>query len=626
MKPIIINISEMSDSREVYGSRPNRALPLFLYVCLGLFAAAVVWMYFGKIDIAVKANGMLRPDEAVNTVVNAAGGEVILCHAEDGRTVETGELLYVVSHEDLLAQKEFYEGQKKSYEEQHEGLQTYLKSIQEEKSYFQDMSGEYAVRYQGVQLQLDAMRLEMKTDAGARAYSKEYLEEQLAYYKEELAQTKILLESVQSGESRFSSKEDTPYSMKYQRYQSDYQALEQQYADRQREIERSTGEESLVNSAKYYSGIKEGVEALIASIEMGKSCFEDGDTGIYVNQFLSYEIKRQELFQNYERAEEVYKINKELEGIAVSAWETEESRIAKEQAWNVYESYKTATLSELKGQLSEAEVKLDEVVLNQTAMAAKETLLEENAQARENALLQYYLSYIVELQNSVTALEENLRTLGRQLAELSYASDKVLVYGDGTEKEYAAVSKYKNDEIAAVQQRLGACKTSLQEIETKLGSIDRSIKDCYVKAPCRGVLNMIQELVVGNAIAAGSEVLSVLPAEETGYKCVIYVENADVGGLQPGMPVKFNVYSYPNAEYGYVYGTLTKVSKDIRVDSQSGRAYYQAEASVAVGDFLDAAGNPISLKAGMACEAKIITGEKRILDFVLEKLNLLASE
>lgn len=137
---------------------------------------------------------------------------------------------------------------------------------------------------------------------------------------------------------------------------------------------------------------------------------------------------------------------------------------------------------------------------------------------------------------------------------------------------------------------------------------------------------MIQELVVGNTIAAGSEVLSILPTEETGYKCIIYVENADVGGLQPGMPVKFNVYSYPNAEYGYVYGTLTKVSKDIRVDSQSGMAYYQAEASVAVGNFLDSEGKPISLKAGMACEAKIITGEKRILNFVLEKINLLASE
>lgn len=626
MKPIIINMNEMSDSREVYESRPNRALPLFLYVCLGLFAAAVVWMCFGKIDITVKATGMLRPDEAVNTVVNTVGGEVILCHAEDGKAVEAGELLYVVSHEDLLAQKEFYEGQKEFYEEQYEGLRTYLKSIQEEKSYFPDMSVEYAVRYQGFQLQLDAMRLEMKTDAGARAYSKGYLEEQLAYYKEELAQTKILLESVQSGESRFPSKEDTPYYMKYQRYQSDYQALEQQYADKQRELERSTGEESLINSAKYYSGIKEGIEALIASIEMGKNCFEDGDTGIYANQFLSYETKQAELFQNYKRAEEAYEINKELEGIAVSAWETEESRLAKEQAWNTYESYKTTTLSELKGQLAEAEIKLNEVILNQTAMVDKETLLKENAQARENALRQYYLGYIVELQNSRTALEENLKTLERQLSELSYASDKVLVYGDGEEKEYAAVRKYKNDEIAATQQSLASCEASLQEMNAKLDSICRSIEDCYVKSPCSGIMNMIQELVVGNTIAAGSEVLSVLPMEETGYKCVIYVENADVGGLQTGMPVKFNVYSYPNAEYGYVYGTLTKVSKDIRVDSQNGMAYYQAEASVDVGNFLDSAGRPIALKAGMACEAKIITGEKRILNFVLEKLNLLASD
>lgn len=626
MKPIIINMNEMSDSREVYDSRPNRALPVFLYTCLALFVVAIVWMCLGKIDIAVKANGMLRPDEAVNTVVNSVGGKVLQSEVEDGASVEAGDLLYVIEHEELLTQKAFYEEQKEYYEKQYAGLTTYLASVKEETNCFTDTDSEYAVRYQSFQIQLDTLRLELQTDAEAREYSKGYLDEKLAYYEEELALTEQLLESVQNGKSGFSSREDNPYATRYQMYLSDYKILEQQYTDKQREIERSTRAESLVNSEEYYTGVKNGLEKLIGAIEEDESSFGKEDNSLYATQYIIYESKRSELLQSYERADETYQINLELEEIAVSEWEVEESRLAKEQAYATYENYKTSTLSELKRQLEEVQINLDEVLLNKSASVEKEILLKQNEEAKENALSQYHLKYVVELQNAVTSLKENISALEKQLAEADYTGDKVLVYESEEKSEYAGVRKYKNDEMVAVQQSISSCEASLDEVKTQLTGIDRSIEDCYVKAPCSGTVNVIREPIVGNIVAPGTEMLSILPAEGTGYKCIIYVENADVGGLEPGMPVKFNVYSYPNAKYGYVYGALTKVAKDIRVDSASGMAYYQAEATVDVGSFTDASGAPISLKAGMACEAKIITEEKQILSFVLEKLNLFMTE
>lgn len=123
-----------------------------------------------------------------------------------------------------------------------------------------------------------------------------------------------------------------------------------------------------------------------------------------------------------------------------------------------------------------------------------------------------------------------------------------------------------------------------------------------------------------DTVVNASGILNVVQREETEYNCVIWVGNADVGDIEPGMAVKLNVYSYPNTEYGYVYGTLTKVAKGIRVDAQSGLAYYQAEAKVLAEEFLDATGEPLALKTGMTCEAKILTGEKRILKYLLEKL------
>ena len=42
MKPIIIDMNEMSVSREIYDSRPNRALPVFLYTGLVLLITEVL--------------------------------------------------------------------------------------------------------------------------------------------------------------------------------------------------------------------------------------------------------------------------------------------------------------------------------------------------------------------------------------------------------------------------------------------------------------------------------------------------------------------------------------------------------------------------------------------------------
>lgn len=60
MKPVTINMSELSESIELYESRPNRFFIYFIYLILGMFIIAFTWMYFWKIDIVVKSNGMFR--------------------------------------------------------------------------------------------------------------------------------------------------------------------------------------------------------------------------------------------------------------------------------------------------------------------------------------------------------------------------------------------------------------------------------------------------------------------------------------------------------------------------------------------------------------------------------------
>ena len=67
MKPIILNMSEMSDSREVYDSKPNRFFAVFIYTILLILVIAIAWSYFGKIDIVVKSEAIIRPNSQIST-------------------------------------------------------------------------------------------------------------------------------------------------------------------------------------------------------------------------------------------------------------------------------------------------------------------------------------------------------------------------------------------------------------------------------------------------------------------------------------------------------------------------------------------------------------------------------
>lgn len=617
-------MNEMSDSREVYESKPSIVIPAFVYICLALLITALLWMGFGRMDIVVKSAGMVRPNESVSTVVNVYAGKIEELYIKDGDTVTKEQLLYVIEHNDLLVNKEYYEQQIAYYDQQINTLNLYQKSILEGKNYFADSleNFEYDIRYQNFQIQIDALIRQNEFNKNDLEYQTQYLKEQISYYEKEKENNTRLLESIQQGKNLFSKKKEAYYYNKYELYVSDYKGLEKKYEDAKQEIVLSTSQESLINSSEYYQEVQSGLRKLKTSVQLGKDQF-DKDS-IYRSQFNSYLQKRTQLYESYQRSVKTYEVNQELKGIAVSEWEVEESKIASENAKKEYEHYKENTLLDIETQLNDVNQKLKDIQLNQESILTKETLLEQNKLAKDTALNQFQKQYQVELQASVKAIEESLMSLNDKLEGVIRSKDTIISYRveDSEEKEYAQVMKYRNDEIQNVLTTLEGYENQKKELLTNLEKTNQSMESCYVKAPCDGVINSSIDLVMGDVLSAQREVLTILPDNDTEYKGVFYVNNSNIGKIKEGMDVNVNVHAYPNSEYGYIKGTITKVSNDIKVNSQTGEAYYQVEAKLDTNGFYDKDGTKLSMKAGMSCEAKIITEDKSILIYVLEKLKL----
>ena len=148
MKPILMNINEMSDSREVYDSKPNPAFAIFIYTILGIIAVALVWTYFGRIDIVVKSEGIIRPNSQVATVLNTYGGTLEEVFINDGSLVNEGDILYIIEHDNLLTELDYYSKQLSETDNTLNMLNKYKRSVEDGINYFTEdtVEEEYFVK------------------------------------------------------------------------------------------------------------------------------------------------------------------------------------------------------------------------------------------------------------------------------------------------------------------------------------------------------------------------------------------------------------------------------------------------------------------------------------------------
>ena len=201
--------------------------------------------------------------------------------------------------------------------------------------------------------------------------------------------------------------------------------------------------------------------------------------------------------------------------------------------------------------------------------------------------------------------------------------DKVILDKDGVD---ANLLEYKNREISNTIDKIDTYENRKLELEASIDKIKLQIDNAIVKAARSGVINSNMELVPGNILQSGLEVLSIIPEADSDYKVNIYVSNSDIGKIKKDMQVKFNVYALPNTEYGYLTGEVVNISKDLKVDNNTGSAYYLVEAKLDGSKLYNSKGQEGNLKAGMACQAQMVTENKRVLTYMLEKLNLWMDE
>ena len=107
MKPIILNMEEMSDSKEIYNSKPKSLVVYALYTMCVIMILASVLVCFLKVDNVVKGSGVLK-DSATRDIINDTSNKRASCSIREINMYSSsrGSGVYVVSGNTIIPKRQ----------------------------------------------------------------------------------------------------------------------------------------------------------------------------------------------------------------------------------------------------------------------------------------------------------------------------------------------------------------------------------------------------------------------------------------------------------------------------------------------------------------------------------------
>lgn len=498
MKEAILNIKEITYSREIYNAKPRPFVSAFIYIFLAIVILALFYTYFAEIDIVSKGNGVVRPNENISTIKTAVQGELIEVDIEEGMMVNEGDIIYRLKNDDVQIQLDNLLILREDKLSKLDGLNQYMQSVLSNENlidgldYYSSKYEQYATNLSYMihqnksnELQLAQMSQHDKTGAIVSTMS------------QELYELRALKESIDLGAL---TTDNVNVLNNYNSYMNGLQSKQISYDQATIEFERST------------------------------SLYEEG--------YLS--------LKDYEDIESNH-INAGIE----------------------YNQYKSNFLMNLESQID----------------------------------------------NTYSSMQ--LKSIEHDSALL--ASDRL-----ENEKEFnlVTIDKYQIDTIVGIQDEIIETEMQLLELEKNIDLAELELDKTIIRTPITGRVNILFDVAIGDLIVAGTDLATIIPEKETMHKMQIMLPNQEVANIQIGDEIKFNFHALPYKEYGYLRGTVLKIGSDIVNDNNAG-GYYLVEAEIIDNAVTNAKGEIKHVKVGMTTEAHVITDQKSILNWLLEKINLL---
>ena len=222
------------------------------------------------------------------------------------------------------------------------------------------------------------------------------------------------------------------------------------------------------------------------------------------------------------------------------------------------------------------------------------------------------------LKEQVTSRFEHLSLLReREALQSKFKEDEAAVSAahSSMREARANISHIQSTYLEDVRSQLDTLRRELSENTERSGKFRDSLDRAVVKAPVDGIIKVLYVATVGGVIKAGEPVADIVPAND-----VMVVEarlpTRDIGYVRAGQPVQIRLASSDLVRFGVIPGQVVNVSPDTIAD-KDGNPYYKIRIETQR-DYFERGIQHYQLYPGMQVVANILTGERRVMDYIVD--------
>ena len=235
---------------------------------------------------------------------------------------------------------------------------------------------------------------------------------------------------------------------------------------------------------------------------------------------------------------------------------------------------------------------------------------------------------------SVQGLQQSKRLLDREIA----ITEPMAAKGVVSEVEILRMKRQANDLQLQMTERRNKfqsdANTDLVRVEAELAQAEEvaaaradPVKRSEIKAPLRGVVKNIRINTVGGVIAAGQEIMEIVPVEGP-LLVEAYIRPQDVAFIKPDDEALVKLTAYDYALYGGLEGRVTLISPDTLQDNRrpselklnADESFYRVIVQTVGSELTDRDGKVMPIIPGMIASVDIKTGQKTVFQYLTKPI------
>lgn len=134
-------------------------------------------------------------------------------------------------------------------------------------------------------------------------------------------------------------------------------------------------------------------------------------------------------------------------------------------------------------------------------------------------------------------------------------------------------------------------------------------------SPVDGMVQELKTHTIGGVVLEAEDLMTIVPLDEK-LEVQAFIENKDIGFIEPGMPAEIKVQTFPFTKYGVIDATVKTITDDALANQEKG-LFFAMHLKMA-NNTIEVNGRPVLLKPGMQVTAEVKIGKRRIIEYLLE--------